>query len=193
MSTGEFATVVAEKKRYTYDDYCSWDDDKRWELIDGVPYAMSAPTIRHQEISMNLSREFSIFLRGKKCKVFASPIDVRLNAEKGDDTVVQPDLIIVCDSSKLEDNKACKGAPDLVVEILSPSTASIDLVIKLNKYQEAGVKEYWIVDPESNTVQVFTLEGSNYIVHAYGLEDEAVDIIPVGISEGFEVNLREVF
>ena len=127
MSASESARPITEKKRYTYEDYYSWDDDKRWELIDGIPYAMSAPTIRHQRISVRLLGKFFNYLEGKKCEVFAAPVDVMLKAENGDDTMVQPDLIVVCDSSKLDNNKACKGPPDLVVEILSPTTASLCL------------------------------------------------------------------
>jgi len=196
---------LVRERRYTYDDYCKWDDGKRYELINGAVYAMSSPSRRHQWISGNLHSVFHQFLKGKQCEVYHAPFDVRLNAvpdsetdnesttgsdsAAGDnDTVVQPDLVIVCDHSKLDD-RGCKGAPDLVVEILSPSTASMDKVAKLNKYQEAGVREYWIVDPESNSVLVFTLKDGNYIVHAYG-ETETVS---VSILENCTVDLNEIF
>ena len=177
-----------EKQRYTYDDYCSWQDDKRWELIDGVPYAMSAPTVRHQRIAGRLFTKFFIFLDGKPCEAFIAPLDVILNPEGEKNIVVQPDIIVVCDSSKLDD-KACRGTPDLIIEILSPSTSSIDTVVKFNRYQEAGVKEYWIVNPESNWIQVFRLNDGVYNAHTYGEEDT----IPVGIIEDFEINLQEIF
>ncbi|MDR2182743.1 MAG: Uma2 family endonuclease, partial [Clostridiales bacterium] len=117
-----------EKGHFTYEDYYAWDNEPRCELIDGEIYFMAAPRPIHQIISGGLYRKFSEHLDGKKCKVFL-PIDVRLNADKGDDTVVQPDLLVVCDRDKLDD-KGCKGAPDLVIEILSPSTASYDMMTK---------------------------------------------------------------
>ena len=175
--------------RYTYADYCTWGDDERWELIEGVPYAMSpAPNRRHQEISRELSYQFTAFLKGKPCEVFAAPFDVRLNAEKGDNTVVQPDLLVVCDKSKLDDN-GCKGAPDLIIEILSPSTSSRDKLLKFNKYLLAGIREYWIVDPVDKIVSVNTLENGKYIVNVYG----DADCVPVGVLSGCLINMREVF
>jgi len=178
-----------ENQLYTCDDYYSWDDDRRWELIDGSAYLMSpSPTWKHQGILVGLTKQFAVFLEGKPCNVFVTPFDVRLNADTKDDTVVQPDLLIVCDKSKL-DAKGCNGAPDMVVEILSPSTLRRDRLIKLNLYQKAGVREYWIVDPESLTVSVHILENGKYTVTAYGDEDTA----PVSVLEGCEINLTEVF
>jgi len=104
--------------RYTYSDYLQWNDDVRRELIDGIPYLMAGPNRRHQELSGNLYMQFREFLKGKPCKVYFAPFDVRLNADTLDDIVVQPDLIIICDQSKLDD-ASCRGVPDMVVEILS--------------------------------------------------------------------------
>ena len=120
-------------KRYTYADYLTWDDDVRWELIDGVPYMMSAPSWQHQGILSNLHLFFGSFLKGKKCKVYFAPYDVRLNADTFDNTVVQPDLVIVCDRSKYMDT-GYVGAPELVVEVLSPSTSRYDQAIKYDAY-----------------------------------------------------------
>ncbi len=143
---------VAVKERlgkFTYRDYLHWPDDERWELIDGVAYNMSpAPNRIHQKISGELHRQIANYLIGKQCEVYAAPFDVRLPAtgEKNDEitTVVQPDITIVCDKSKL-DKKGCKGSPDLVIEILSPYTAKKDMKEKHFLYEKFAVKEYWIV------------------------------------------------
>lgn len=178
-----------EEQRYTYADYCSWDDGKRWELIKGVPYAMSpAPLWEHQGISSNLHSQLASFLKDKPCKAFHAPFDVRLNADSGDDTVVQPDLVVICDRSILG-GTGCIGTPDMVVEILSPSTARQDRLVKLQLYQSSGIREYWIVDPDSKTVSVHILENGKYIIAAYGDEDVA----PVHVLEGCEIVLADVF
>ena len=181
--------VTEKQQHYTYEDYYSWDDGKRWELIEGVPYAMApAPSDTHQGISSNLHLQLASFLKGKPCKVFHAAYDVRLNADTGDDTVVQPDLVIICDQSKRYE-RGCKGAPDMVVEILSKSTASYDMVTKFNLYQKAGVREYWIVDPDTKTVSVHVLKNGEYITRAYSQDD----IAPVSVLEGCEINLAKVF
>ena len=177
-----------EKRRYTYADYCTWDDDERWELIDGVPYAMAAPSIAHQGVSGNIYLQIGQFLRKRPCRVFYAPTDVRLYADTKDDTVVQPDLLVVCDNSKL-DGKGVIGAPDMVVEVLSPSTASYDMIKKFMLYSRAKVREYWIVDPASETVVVNLLEGDNYAAKAY----EKPEVVPVSVLEGCSVDLAEVF
>ena len=176
--------------RYTYADYASWDDDKRYELIDGVIYLMSpAPTIEHQRIGRKILRQLDTFLDGKSCEVFHAPIDVCLSAAGDkDNTVVQPDLIVVCDKSKL-DGKRCNGAPDMVVEILSPSTSDRDRVLKFNKYLEAGVREYWIVDPDSKTVSVHILKDGNYIERSYD-DSETVNVHTL---DGCQITLQDVF
>ena len=184
----EISEALPEYERYTYADYCSWEDDIRRELIDGVPYAMSAPSRRHQEALMQLGSLIRNFLVGKPCKVLAAPFDVRLNADTRDDTVVQPDILVVCDESKL-DEKSCFGAPDLAIEILSPSTAMRDKVLKYRWYLSAGVREYWIVDPDDKTVVVHMLKNSEYATNTYG-GDEAV---PVHVLEGCVIDLSEVF
>ena len=178
-----------EKECYTYADYCTWDDDKRWELIDGVAYAMSpAPTTKHQESGGELYRQLANFLKDKPCKVFHAPFDVRLNADADDDTVVQPDLVVVCDKSKLDDS-GCNGAPDMVIEILSPSSAKRDKVLKFNTYQRVGVREYWVVDPDSKTVYAHVLKNGEYITYAYSDANTA----PVNVLEGCVISLPDVF
>jgi Uma2 family endonuclease len=181
--------------RYTYGDYLTWDDGERWELIDGVPYNMSpAPARRHQGILMDLSRQFATYLLDKPCKAYPAPFDVRLpegdEADEAIATVVQPDLVIVCNPDKLDD-KGCRGAPDLVVEILSPSTSGKDLKQKFNLYEQRGVREYWIVDPSGGTVMVFRLgkDGRYGRPEVYSDEDAA----PVGIFDDLVIDLRTVF
>jgi len=176
-------------ERYTYADYASWDDDKRYELIDGIAYMMSAPTTAHQTILIQMTRKLADFLDDKPCKIFVAPFDVCLNGKgDADDTVVQPDILIICDESKL-DEKRCNGAPDMAIEIVSPSTARNDRITKLNKYLEAGVREYWIVDPDSKGVTVHTLENGKYIISAY----EETETISVNILKGCRISLPDIF
>jgi Uma2 family endonuclease len=149
------------KQTFTYGDYLTWPDDERWELIDGVPYDMTpAPGRKHQEILGNLNDAMRNFLKGGACHVYFAPFDVRLpkkdEADEKVKTVVQPDLVVVCDEKK-RDDKGCRGAPDLAVEILSPSTSSKDQVKKLNLYEKHGVREFWIIDP-NGTVMIFFLQ-----------------------------------
>ena len=155
---------------YTYRDYRSWPDDERWELINGVAYLMSSPTVKHQGISRDLGFAINSFLKGKGCQLFAAPLDVFLPPihqmdEDDVDTVVQPDLMVVCDPEKLRTN-GIWGAPDLVVEILSPSTSRKDQHEKFDLYQRSGVKEYWVVDPVGKWIQQYVLEPDG----RYGLE-----------------------
>lgn len=176
-------------ERYTYTDYLTWEGDERYELIDGVPYMMApAPSSTHQGISANLMIEIGTYLRGKRCKVFAAPFDVRLNADTRDDTVVQPDISVICDPSKI-DERGCKGAPDMVIEIVSPSSVKHDQFVKQEKYRQAGVREYWIVYPEYQSVQVYILKDGAYVSGVY--EDKAH--VPVKVLEGCVIDLGAVF
>ena len=180
---------LPSEERYTYADYYSWDDGKRWELYEGVPVAMSpSPTRFHQRLNVNLVTQINNYLRGKPCEVFTAPFDVRLNPNDEDNTVVQPDIFVVCDKSKL-DEKCCKGAPDLIVEILSPSSKKHDLFDKMRLYRQAGVREYWIVDPELSLVNVHILQNGEYIVRTYGESDE----VAVTVIEGLVIRLADVF
>jgi Uma2 family endonuclease len=155
-------TAIDLNGKYSYSDYLGWPDEERWELIGGYPYNMSpAPSRRHQEVLGEIYRVFSDFFEGRPCKVFLSPFDVRLAEDYSDNhivnNVVQPDLSVFCKKEHL-DKQGAKGAPDLVVEVLSPSTASKDLKTKLLLYQRFKVKEYWIVDPEKETIEVIRLD-----------------------------------
>ncbi|MFH1859832.1 MAG: Uma2 family endonuclease [bacterium] len=183
-----------EEEKYTYKDYLGWPDEERWELIDGIAYDMSpAPSVDHQDILGILFTEFSVYLRGKPCKVFLAPLDVILpkdyETEEDCQTVVQPDILVICDKTKL-DSKKCKGAPDLVIEILSPSTSKKDMTVKFSLYERVGVKEYWIVHPLDKTIFVYKLEDNKYArAEMYSAEDK----IKVGIFEELEIDLTTVF
>lgn len=152
-------------ERFTYGDYLTWPEEERWELIDGVAWNMTpAPSTRHQQVVGELFWQIAGYFSGKPCQAFVSPFDVRLpDADEADDqvpTVVQPDIAVVCDPKKLDD-RGCRGAPDLVIEVLSPSTALKDQSAKLALYERRGVKEYWMIHPhdETVTVRVLTEEG----------------------------------
>lgn len=186
-------TPLPQERRYTYADLLAWDDNTRYELYDGQPVALASPSNAHQMICMEISRQIANYLVGKRCNVFPAPFDVRLFESK-DDTpddvsmVVQPDLSIVCDSSKT-DVHGCKGAPDMVIEVTSPSTARYDKLLKFNLYQRAGVREYWVVDPAARVVSVYTLKDGYYRAAAYGADSS----VRVGVLDDCTIDLSTVF
>ncbi|GHV92029.1 hypothetical protein AGMMS50268_25320 [Spirochaetia bacterium] len=199
------AEINEDKQQYTYADMLQWDQDYRAEIIDGVLYAAEPPAAYHQDISMQLLLQIGNFLKGKTGKVFPGPFGVRLfpKEDLSDNTVLEPDITVVCDLSKL-DKRGCNGAPDLIIEILSPSNTQHDLVYKFNKYLKAGVREYWTVDPDSQSVQVHILDLSNmsprYITSPYGVFDPAnpdsvdgPETVPVSVLPGCVIDLKEVF
>lgn len=163
----------------TIDDYYALPDDARTELIDGVFYNMSSPSIIHQLIIGELFLQFKACERKHKghCHVILSPCDVQL--DKDTYTMLQPDILVVCDIEKIK-GRCCYGAPDLTVEVLSPSNSSHDCILKLRKYQSAGVKEYWIIDPQYRSILVYRFGNPGHPdFHSYSFEDT----IPVGISD----------
>lgn len=179
---------------FSYADLLTWDDNTRYELYNGQPVALTSPSDIHQRISMALSVQFGSYLMGKKCSIYAAPFDVCLFAEKEDrpeniDTVVQPDLMVVCDPNKV-DRHGVRGAPDLVIEILSPTSARYDKITKFNLYQRAGVLEYWLVDPSSRTVSVYLLEDGVY--HAATVYSSDLSV-PVGVLDDCYIDLPSVF
>lgn len=182
--------------RYTLADLLAWPEEERAELIDGVPVMMAPPSRVHQEIVAELTRQLGNYLEGKRCRVYPAPFAVRLFERPGGDrpedvdTVVEPDLSVVCDPGKLDD-AGCKGAPDLVIEVLSPSTQRHDRLTKYNLYQRAGVLEYWIVSPEERTVQVSLLQpdGRYQLTEIY----TGRDVAKVSVLEGCCVDLAKVF
>jgi Uma2 family endonuclease len=197
-----FYEKAPQKDHYTYTDFLSWDDDDVYaEIIDGEVYLMNTPATEHQRVSMALVIRFGFFLEGKTCQVFHAPYGVRLfpKADESDDTVVIPDILVVCDAAKI-DERGCNGAPDLIIEILSPSTISHDRVIKFNKYLQAGVREYWIIDTATKSVQVFVLSDGKYVTEVYGINasdtpetDMVEDIVPVTVLPGLKIDLKQIF
>ncbi len=184
-----------DEDRFTYKNYLTWPENERWELIDGIAYDMTpAPSRFHQKILGDLHRQFSNYLNGKTCEVYPAPFDVRFaekNARDEDiDTVVQPDIVVVCDKSKLDD-RGCIGAPDLVIEILSPATAAKDMKEKFALYEKHGVFEYWLVQPLDKTVMVFkSCEDKKFgKPDIYIYEDE----IKVSIFDDLTIDLKAVF
>lgn len=185
-------------KRYTFADYLTWFDDVRRELYNGfINLMVPSPTLSHQRVSGNLSRTLGNFLTTKKCEVFYAPSDVRFANKKNETsdeqiyTVVQPDLYIVCNPKKL-DEKGCLGAPDMIIEIISPNNAKRDIVDKFKIYQDNGVIEYWIVNPNDKNVNVFMLnETQKYqLVGLYAGDQK----IPVNIFKGkLKIDLTEIF
>ena len=188
----ETAKKIDINKRYTYADYCTWNDDERWELIDGVPFNMApAPSWGHQGVSGEIYWQIKNFLKDHPCKAFYAPVDVRLDADGADNTVVQPDILIVCDESKLEkDGRSVVGAPDFTLEIISQHTAIRDWVVKRELYEKYGVKEYWILDLKNTILVVNILEDGKYVSETY---DESNTAVPIKVLEGCTIDLTEVF
>jgi Uma2 family endonuclease len=189
-------------ERWTYADYLTWPDDERWEIIDGVAYpwngtqAMSpAPGLSHQAVSRELLVAFATFLKGKPCQVYHAPFDVRFvdastQSDNYVETVVQPDLLVVCDPAML-DEKGCKGAPNLIIEILSPSTGGKDITIKYDLYERNRVKEYWLIHPAERTLLVYKLgeEGKYGAPERYAGDDR----VAVPLLGELVVDLKDIF
>lgn len=179
--------LVQQNQTYTYHDYLQWDDDERWELIGGVPFKLAAaPATPHQRVSMSLSRVIDTALLDKKCEVFAAPTDVILS----DEDVVQPDLLVVCEKEKVK-KQGIFGAPDLVIEIVSPDSGKRDRWDKKSVYEKFGVKEYLIVEPEGQYIEQYILSdaGKYELGKAYSKEDE----ITLKSIENISINLSDLF
>jgi Uma2 family endonuclease len=180
---------------YTYADYMSWKFKERLELFRGKIYKMAAPNTLHQVVGGNLYGGLRDYLKGKVCRVFIAPFDIRLpvkNRKKDDEitTVVQPDVCVVCDATKVDERGAC-GAPDLVIEILSPGNSRKEVRLKYELYEEAGVKEYWVINPTEENLLVFLpdekgkFEGAKAYAGGDRLESVAVP--------GFQIDVNEIF
>jgi Uma2 family endonuclease len=181
-------------KTYTYADYLKWTFSERLELIKGYLFKMSpAPAPLHQKISLKLSSEFYYFLKGKPCQVFPAPFDVRLPRKYKNDkeiiTVVQPDISVICDPAKIDD-RGCVGAPDIVVEILSPGNNRKELSYKYDVYEESGVKEYWIIHPLENTFLQYILTEGKFMGSRLKTSG---DEVTTTVLPGFVLKLDDLF
>ena len=174
-TSGSYAPKRGSK---TIADFEAMPEGWRGELINGELYALAAPTTRHQRIVLKIAIQFEMFASegGHPCEVFTAPVDVQLSDKEED--ILEPDVVILCDPSK-DTDKRIVGAPDLVVEVLSPSARSRDMVLKLNRYMDHGVREYWIVDGDKREVMVYDFDNDRIAEH-YSFDDR----IPVGISGG---------
>lgn len=179
-------------KTYTYSDYMLWHFKERVELIGGKIFKMSpAPSTNHQRLVSNINTQFYLHFKNNSCQVFIAPFDVRLPVKSflKDSTVVQPDLCIICDATKI-DEQGCNGTPDLVVEILSPGNTRHEMRTKFDLYEESGVKEYWIVEPANQTILIYTLQGNTYI----GLQPyTSEDIIESPLFPEMKINAEDLF
>jgi Uma2 family endonuclease len=181
-------------KTYTYADYFKWKFEERVELIKGRIFKMSpAPNRKHQQVSVIICNDIYNFLKGKKCEVYSAPFDVRLPRKSKEDrdiiTVLQPDICVICDPEKLDD-RGCIGAPDLVVEILSPGNNSKELKNKYEVYEEAGVREYWVVSPQDQTFAVYTLLDGTFKATRTMVGG---DVVKSTVLEGFSIDVSELF
>lgn len=179
--------ALRKEKHYTYADYLTWPDDGRYELIDGEAFLMApAPLIEHQEVAGEVFRQLANQLDSQPCRPYIAPVDVRLphkdEADAAIDTVVQPDVLVVCDPTKI-DRRGVRGAPDWLLEVLSPSTAAHDQIAKRRTYERAGVREYWLVHPVDRTLTVYVLDNGQYgRPEIYELKDETPICVLPGVS-----------
>ena len=176
-------TPIAQEKiqeQHTYADYLQWDTTKRYELIEGAAVLLAAPSTSHQRVSGEIHRQMLNFVR-----LFEGEGDLPENVS----TVVQPDITVICDKSKL-DERGCKGAPEMVVEIISPGSLRHDRLVKFNLYQRAGVGELWLVDPASSSIEVFLLKDGLLLLHEVYI---AKDTAKVNSLEGCFIEVNKVF
>ncbi len=179
---------------YTYADYLKWKFKERVELLKGKIFRMSpAPSSSHQQISLKVTRKLDKYFINTHCSLFVAPFDVRLVKIKSNDikvtTVVQPDLCVICDQNKLDD-KGCNGAPDLIVEILSPGNSKKEMGIKFDLYEENGVKEYWIVEPAEKSIFIYMLQNERFIGLKPLIED---DKMKSPLFPELDFDVREIF
>jgi len=177
------AIDLKKEKHYTFEEYLEIGDGHRYEMIDGLLYMMSSPSDLHGAISVRLITQLSNFLEGKTCEVRH---DENTRLWESRDTVYIPDIWVVCDTSKINHN-GCVGAPDLIIEIVSPSSISMDYLIKLNDYRRSGVKEYWIVDPAEKKVFVNILKEDEYQLNVYPFNNP----INVTVLPGCQIDLSK--
>ena len=176
--------AVRKQETYTIEDIYALPEGERAELIDGQIYNMAPPNTKHQMLVMDLSYQIKSYIQSNngECKVIPSPFAVFLNED--DRNYVEPDISIICDQSKLTD-KGCNGAPDWIIEIVSPSSRQMDYYKKLFKYRTAGVREYWVVDPDRQLVTVYNFEKETMDQYSFG------DDVPAGIYEDFSIKVSD--
>lgn len=184
-----------QNKQYSYAEYLTWKFEERVELLRGFIAKMAAPSRIHQEISGILHAKIRLQLWHSPCKIYAAPFDVRLphfskKLDKNVTTVVQPDLCIVCDPSKL-DARGCAGAPDLIIEILSPGNSKKEMIDKFTIYEEAGVKEYWLVQPAEKTILRYVLNEKGEYIGLRPMTEEGMISTP--IVPDFEMDIKDIF
>jgi Uma2 family endonuclease len=187
--------AIDGQKKYTYADYVTWPEAERWELLAGIPYNMTpAPSTRHQRVQGELFRQIANFLTDKPCEVFSAPFDVRLprqdEADEEIENIVQPDIAVICDSSKIDD-KGCRGAPDWIIEVISPASSRRDRMVKFYTYERFGVREYWLVTPDDKTIEVFSLGNENTYSRPVFYTEE--DAIHSKVLAGLVIDLSDLF
>lgn len=178
-------SLLQQNKEYTIDDIYALPDGQRAELIDGQMYMMAPPTRRHQQVLLSLSRKIADYIDKKagSCEVDIAPFAVFLNAD--DKNYVEPDISVICNPDKLTD-KGCTGAPDWIIEIVSPGSRRTDYYTKLFKYRTAGVREYWIVDPEKNRIMVYSFESDDTAEYTFS------EAVKAGIYDDLEIDFSSI-
>lgn len=180
-----------EDKEYTYEDLLNMDDENRYEIINGELYLMSSPITIHQEIIGELLLQLNQFFKDKKCKLFMGPLDVRISGErinKKVKNVVQPDLMVICDENKIDERGIC-GAPDFIIEIISPGNELHDSIRKFNLYLNYGVREYWLISPMDKKIFICVLDDQRYDVEEYKIDEE----IKSKIFKDLTLSLKEIY
>ncbi|EHB68436.1 MULTISPECIES: type II toxin-antitoxin system prevent-host-death family antitoxin [Paenibacillus] len=188
------ARDTADNDRVTYEEFLELTEgsEQRYELIDGIVYNLASPSYKHQHAVNELHGTFYNWFKGKPCTPLTSPFDITLEKEKTNICVVQPDLVVICDKDRIDERGKYMGTPDLVIEVLSPSTRSKDMIPKLDLYRQCGVKEYWIVDPMKALVTVYSLlDGEIADVSYYaGAHDPFVES---ALYQGLKVSTQDLF
>ena len=186
----------AEEPRFTYGDYVQWQGDDRWELIDGIAFDMSpAPSRLHQDVVLGVGRQLADKLDDGPCRVYVAPFDVRLpETDEADDeitTVVQPDVSVICDRSKL-DRAGCRGAPDFILEVGSPRTQVRDRLQKRDLYERHGMREYWVLDPDERDLLIHRLDGKSRLFKQ-AIQLKAKNRTAVACFDGLSIDWRRVY
>lgn len=185
--------LALQQRKYTYEDLQNFEDEKRYELINGELYLMSSPTTLHQKIVGEIYVQLHNYLKGKKCQAFVSPLDVCLSGArnpKKEYNVVQPDILVVCDENKITKNMGIQGAPDLIIEVLSPTSKKHDTFVKYNLYQYYGVKEYWIVDEDVGVIYQYIINEKN--IYTLPKTYDITENIKVNILKDCTISLKDI-